>query len=80
MGARASRQNQDLGVMGFSGFVRRRVRIRLGGIRGFGEKGGAGESKILKIPLILKILILTKSAQPPAARPHPSLLLQIRGL
>ena len=40
--------------MGFSGFVRRRVGIRLGGIRGFGEKGGAGESKILKTQIPTK--------------------------
>ena len=37
------------------------IRIRIGGIFCYGEKRGVGEIEILKIPLILKILILTKT-------------------
>ena len=59
--------------MGFSGFFGRRVRvfkrqarvrIRLGGILGYSEKRKPGEIEILKIPPILKTLILTKTRDP----------------
>ena len=59
------------GIIGFSGFFRRvfdrqaLVRIRFGEISRCGEKRMQGETKILKIPPILKILILTKT------RGHP---------
>ena len=59
MGLRAC-QNQDL--RGYRIFFRilpapvfdrqALIRIRLGGISGYGEKGELGESEILKIPLI----------------------------
>ena len=37
--------------------------MRLGEIPGYSEKRKPGESEILKIPQILKILILTKGAR-----------------
>ena len=64
-------------IIGFTGFVRLAfdwqalARIRLGGIFGYG-KSAIWVSEILKIPLILKILILTKArGRPNRARRHP---------
>ena len=68
-------------IIGFTGFCRlvfdwrALARIRLGGISGYG-KSASWASEILKIPLILKILILTKARGRPnrARRPPDSRL------
>ena len=58
------------GIIGFSGFYRlvfdwqALIRIRLGAISGYGENRNLDESEILKIPPILKILILTNAPRP----------------
>ena len=55
------------GIIGFSGFYplvfggQALIRIRFGWVFGCGEKRERSESEILKIPPILKILILTKA-------------------
>ena len=68
MRGQASRQNQDLRDYRIFRILTARVfkrqaltRICIGGISGCGEKRRLGEIEILKIPRILKILILTKT-------------------
>ena len=46
-------------------FIIMSTRPSLGGISSYGEKRRLGESEILKIPPILKILILTKTRNRP---------------
>ena len=48
------------GIMGFSGFGKRLFVFGLAGFSVTAKGAGLGESEILKIPPILKILILTK--------------------
>ena len=67
-GQETSCQNQDLRDYRIFRIILARLRpdkrlihIRIGGIFCYGEKRRLGEIEILKIPLILKILILTKT-------------------